>query len=239
MLSPRELFPDLLPNLRDLGGMTTKDSRVLRRRQLLRSAALVHTAEAAADVVTAHVGPATYADLRTDVEVERDGEPRALLDRGWTWRRVPIQDKRKDDTGNNPDDLLSRYRVHLPLYAAAAAQVASSLRRGPVLVACSLGKDRTGLVVALLLSWLGVNRADVVADFVLSNPCLARGRHLLPARWQDPRRQIGQATGWVCAQMLDGIDADCYGVPSTAGIDAVRQTVLVVRRQTRLEANAP
>lgn len=41
--------------------------------------------------------------------------------------------------------------------------------RGPALVHCAAGKDRTGLAVALLHSLLGVHRDDMMADYLLTN----------------------------------------------------------------------
>lgn len=41
---------------------------------------------------------------------------------------------------------------------------------GPVAVHCTIGKDRTGLVVALALLTAGVSKSDVVADYVRSGP---------------------------------------------------------------------
>jgi len=50
--------------------------------------------------------------------------------------------------------------------AEIVAGVASA--DGPVAVHCTIGKDRTGLIVALLLSLAGVADADIVADYALS-----------------------------------------------------------------------
>lgn len=40
---------------------------------------------------------------------------------------------------------------------------------GALLLACSLGKDRTGVASALLLAALGVSEADIFADFMISD----------------------------------------------------------------------
>jgi len=40
---------------------------------------------------------------------------------------------------------------------------------GRVLIHCTAGKDRTGMVVALIHHALGVSRDDIVADFMLSS----------------------------------------------------------------------
>jgi hypothetical protein len=55
--------------------------------------------------------------------------------------------------------------------AAAVAAVADA-RPGGVLVHCTIGRDRTGLVSLLLLALVGVAPADIADDYELSNPRL-------------------------------------------------------------------
>lgn len=50
--------------------------------------------------------------------------------------------------------------------AAAVGAVADGVPTGAVLVHCTAGKDRTGVVVALTLSVLGVSESDIVANYV-------------------------------------------------------------------------
>ncbi len=201
----RPLLPHLLPNVRDAGGLRTEDGHRLRHRKFLRSGALIRLIPATAHALTGYTGPATYLDLRTDGEVEKGGEPIALMAHGWQWQRVPLCDREPGDWGTAPEDQLRRYREHWPLYTDAARTVASSLRHGPVVVGCQLGKDRTGMVVALVLWWLGVERQDIIEDFELSNRCLIQGHRLLPPPWHDPRCRPGVAAGWVCAAVIDAI----------------------------------
>lgn len=120
-------------------------------------------------------GPAgTYLDLRTDREVRRDGAPAALLAAGWHWVRHAI-----DDTGTpyGPAEVLDRTR-------AAARLAWTRAARGPVVVACSLGKDRTGRVAAVLQHWCGLAPEASVADYLRSNRELADSAAGLPERWQ-------------------------------------------------------
>lgn len=74
--------------------------------------------------------------------------------------------RRKD-----PTDLTEHYAGYV-LQAGAnvgrALQVLADPEAGPTLVHCAAGKDRTGVVVALALSLVGVTREAVVADYVLS-----------------------------------------------------------------------
>jgi protein-tyrosine phosphatase len=65
-------------------------------------------------------------------------------------------------------DFLERYRDR---FGRAVAAIADA--DGPVVVHCMGGKDRTGLVVALLLRLAGVAREDVAADYARSAENLA------------------------------------------------------------------
>jgi protein-tyrosine phosphatase len=82
----------------------------------------------------------------------------------------------------------------------------------PLLFHCHAGKDRTGIVAAVVLSLLGVARDDVVADFALTN--LATERYL--AGWAGLGRPIPKWSGFARApadamrMFLDGID-ERYG----------------------------
>lgn len=60
---------------------------------------------------------------------------------------------------------------------AAVREIAAA--RGPVLVHCAAGKDRTGLVVALVLEIAGYDRADVIADYAASASAVAPARTAL------------------------------------------------------------
>jgi protein tyrosine/serine phosphatase len=59
---------------------------------------------------------------------------------------------------------------------AQALRTLASPAALPVLVHCIHGKDRTGLVAALLLRLLGVDRETVVRDYAVSESLLRDGR---------------------------------------------------------------
>jgi protein-tyrosine phosphatase len=72
---------------------------------------------------------------------------------------------------------------HVAVFAALLNHVSAAKRRS-VLFHCAAGKDRTGIAAALLLTALGVPRAAIVADYLLSNrfyrPTGARDADILP-----------------------------------------------------------
>jgi hypothetical protein len=162
------------------------------------------------DFLTETLGPCRYFDLRTDREVERDGGADALVARGWQWLRIPVQDE-----GDEQSPPPVRHLRTLPQYLNAARRVLQEMSRAtdehwPGIVACSLGKDRTGLVVALILKWLGVSPSDIAADFVLSNRRLVVQRYLLPPRWRDPRHSFNLVTPDECLYAIGAIGGDLF-----------------------------
>ena len=66
-------------------------------------------------------------------------------------------------------DLLDRRGDHI----ATAARLVAWSGSGAVLVHCALGKDRTGVLIALLLDAVGVDRAAILADYAAANDVLA------------------------------------------------------------------
>jgi protein-tyrosine phosphatase len=64
------------------------------------------------------------------------------------------------------------YRVIVDRYAAgfaAAARAVARARPGGVIVHCHAGKDRTGILVALVLELLGVPRTTIARDYALTD----------------------------------------------------------------------
>lgn len=56
--------------------------------------------------------------------------------------------------------------LYRPLFAAAVRRIGQT--RGPVLIHCTAGKDRTGILVALLLDLAGVDAAAIRTDYMRS-----------------------------------------------------------------------
>jgi Tyrosine phosphatase family len=195
----REILAHLVPNLRDLGGLRTGDGRAIRSRRLIRGAAPSHAGSAALAGLGAVLGPCDLIDLRTDAEVARDGGAEALVARGWTWTRRPLADGNTASAAGAGTGGIPRAGA-IEAYASAARFVAdrlvSAAGSGPIngaaaparpsVVCCSLGKDRTGAVIAILLAWAGVTRSAIERDFEFSDVCLRRQRDLLPERWRAP-----------------------------------------------------
>lgn len=167
-------------NVRDLGGLEAARGTV-RRGLLLRSAAFEELAPEGADVL-ARLGVRTIIDLR--LPAERTARPSRVHQfsglAGVAEVRIPLV----PDFEGSPDTPDGSYVFMIDRGAANIGAVIARLAEPgalPAIVHCAAGKDRTGIVVATLLSTLGVPIGQVHADFLRSNETLGE-RLIYPAQ---------------------------------------------------------
>ncbi|MFB7614256.1 tyrosine-protein phosphatase [Kitasatospora sp. NPDC056181] len=152
-------------NFRDAGGVGA-----LRKGVLYRSGSFHNLAPEGAQRLKA-LGLRTVIDLRSPVELEVWPDLRHGLDHETL--NLPTLPANREDTDRPwPEDQETLY----PFMAETAGPslVAAIRRLGtpggvPAVVHCAVGKDRTGLTIAVVQSLLGASDADITADFLLSN----------------------------------------------------------------------
>lgn len=140
---------------------------VLRPGQLYRSDGL-HRLTRAGRRALADLRVEAVVDLRSDFDRRIGGRDRL---RGTGAERIPIPIAGAPrDTDPATIDLRWVYRSILTHHRAelgtAIRVIADS--RGPVVIHCTAGKDRTGLVVALTLGALGIDYPLIAADYAAS-----------------------------------------------------------------------
>lgn len=94
---------------------------------------------------------------------------------------------------------------------------------GPVLIHCTAGKDRTGLLCALTHHVLGVHRDDQIADYLLTNAA-ARLEERAPVMAKALEQQLGKTPSDVAVRAFLGVDAR-YLEQAFAAIEAERGSV--------------
>jgi protein-tyrosine phosphatase len=176
---PRRLnFPRLL-NARDLGGCPTVDGARTRWRSLVRADDL---AQLNADGLRAlaDYGVATVLDLRWQEEAERHPNPVPQALPQVRYQRLSLLTPTEDQWRMRCEDaskelwncvVLEQVRVELRTVLAAIAAAAP----GPLLFHCVAGKDRTGLVAALLLALADVLPEVIARDYAQSSENLRAG----------------------------------------------------------------
>jgi protein-tyrosine phosphatase len=153
-------------NLRDVGGYPVEGGGTVRWRTLFRSDAL-HRLDAAGAAALAGLGIRTVVDLRTQAEADIAPGPVA--------GRVTHLPLIEDLQALPAPELAGIYRYVIDERGAGiAAAIAELTSDGsfPALVHCTAGKDRTGIVIALILAVLGVPDEVIAADYALSAVCL-------------------------------------------------------------------
>ncbi|MFJ3383063.1 MULTISPECIES: tyrosine-protein phosphatase [unclassified Curtobacterium] len=152
-----------LTNLREVGGPGLQDDRP---RTVYRS----NTEESVP--ASAYPALAAVVDLRRDDEVERVPHP---LGDSPGYRGVPLFDPSTTESGASAVQLEEQYVDWLTRHRTgiAAALRAIAGTEGDVLVCCSAGKDRTGVVSALLARLWGASIDRIGEDYAASADGLA------------------------------------------------------------------
>lgn len=221
--APRLDWPGFL-NARDLGGHRTADGGCTRWGVVVRSDMLNRMGADAQSAVHAY-GVRAVVDLRMPEQVARNPSPFAAAGpHGVAYHSLPFAgpvDSMLPEFGT----LELQYRLMISSFApVASAALAAIASAAGVLVHCEYGKDRTGLVSALLLDVAGVPRHAVADDYAesadflrpLFEEFLTEGPGDRVTREADlarfmPRREVILSTlAYVDAQ-LGGVEAYLLG----------------------------
>jgi len=159
-------------NFRDLGGYPTRGGRSLRWRLLFRSDALHALTPTDVSTLRDELSLSDIVDLRSTFELSNEG--RGPLEREpIAFHHNPLFDgdpKRADSRAAQGMSLGQRY---VGLMQAAQEKIVRAIRllawaeRGAV-YHCAAGKDRTGVISAVVLGALDVDDELIVADYALS-----------------------------------------------------------------------
>lgn len=171
---PRLLTVPGVLNLRDLGGYRTRRGHQTRWRSLYRGAGL-HTMMPEGNEVLRGAGLRSVIDLRSHHEAVEEPNPLATAP-GVSYHPIPLFDDLaptiKEVKARNSDDLLlDLYMEALNAQSGAVRAVLATIAAAPegaVLFHCTAGKDRTGIIAALLLGAADVERDDIVSDYALT-----------------------------------------------------------------------
>jgi protein-tyrosine phosphatase len=195
-------------NVRDLGGLPVTGGGRTRRGVAYRASTLQEaTAEDTAQLVEVH-GIRTIVDLRLPDEAAREGHG-LVGEAGLRIVNLPVRkaettlldvvvpDARTTDLGVLYEQLLVGSTDSL----VATARLLADPAQGAVLFHCAAGKDRTGVVAAVVLDAVGVPEDAIVADYVLTEE-----------RQHEVRRRLVRIPAYrnlpPVAQGVMGVDGD-------------------------------
>jgi protein-tyrosine phosphatase len=173
-----ELSIDGLVNARDLGGLRTRDGRTILSRQVIRSDNPKGLTDKGQEDLSEVVAPALIVDLRMVLEVAREGyaighDPARVVNLPMLPQSGVTQEQIDAGAADNlVDDYLRQIDVNAGSIVEALRLISDPDNR-PAVVHCTAGKDRTGIVVAMLLDILGVDHEVIVADYHVTSDNMA------------------------------------------------------------------
>jgi protein-tyrosine phosphatase len=206
---PRHIRFESVPNFRDLGGYRTHDGRTVAWRRLFRSAALHKMDDRDMARLTEEISPRAVIDLRNPRDPEKDREGLLLEGIGvrhypipfstWPW---PGPSKSPDGSAYVKDEAQAHpnatsmgeiylYRISEQPFGKRlvdALEIIAERDNHPLVFHCSAGKDRTGVLAAMVLAAMGVVDEDVVEDYTLSALIMKEIRHRMTS---DPEAAPG------------------------------------------------
>ncbi|MFF4383733.1 tyrosine-protein phosphatase [Kitasatospora sp. NPDC001547] len=188
-----DVFIDIpgVRNFRDAGGIGA-----LRRGVLYRSGSFHALTEDGARRLRA-LGLRTVFDLRSAVELEVWPDRRHGLDHeAFSLPTLPAD---RQDAGRPwPEDQAALYPFMAETAGPSLAAVVRRLAAPDSLAAvvhCAVGKDRTGLTIAVVQSLLGASEAEITADYLLSNIGLGLDKGPVPYTDETGAERVSRPVG--------------------------------------------
>jgi protein-tyrosine phosphatase len=222
-------------NFRDLGGYPTADGGHLRWKKLFRADGLTKL-DAQDCAILSELGLATVIDLRTAGEVEQRGRfPVEAVE--VEYHHLPLSEsipgtEEVPDWGA-PRFVTARYKHLLKIgwdSIATAIGLLASEGTLPAVFHCSAGKDRTGVLAAVVLGSLGVPDQVIIDDYALSAIGTSRLLESLRAEYADAVEEVEK---YATAGFIDHVHAkfgDFAGLAKSLGvteeIEALRAVVV-------------
>ncbi|WP_376740190.1 tyrosine-protein phosphatase [Listeria booriae] len=165
-------------NFRDLGGYVNTAGKTVKWGKLYRSSLLTNITEKDKDTLE-KLGVSWICDLRSTSEIAAKPTPALAHIKN---RHIPIGTAKNESTESQKIDIPDDHRVYEPLMGESYRVFVQSKdgfreifndiiekEEVPFLFHCTAGKDRTGVLGALLLKLLDVPENTILADYELTN----------------------------------------------------------------------
>ncbi|MCQ2592624.1 MAG: tyrosine-protein phosphatase [Treponema sp.] len=172
-----------IKNFRDLGGVQTTDGKTVKSHMLFRGTTLTKLTKKDVAKLKDENKLATVIDLRTKKETIEI--PNEIID-GVQYLHMPILEEAMIGVSHEKKVHSIRSLELMPkmeemyvrmvtdqyldhLVDALRTILTFPMERYAVVFHCSAGKDRTGILAALILAFLGVDKETIIQDYLVSN----------------------------------------------------------------------
>jgi len=179
-------------NLRDLGGIKIAGGK-LRKNLVIRTDDIAYATQEIADNLV-EGGLSAVIDLRSPAEVSLTGRG-PLAEFPVAYHNLPLISDVSKSTPKSEEGFTheSMGKMYLEMVENSAAHLVTALNiiaysPGATAFHCAAGRDRTGVVAAMLLLALGACDEDIVADYALTganmDAIMERNRPIMGAMWK-------------------------------------------------------
>ncbi|KAJ7023416.1 protein-tyrosine phosphatase-like protein [Mycena alexandri] len=197
LFSPPFVVVDGVINIRTIGGYKIDNSLLVTPGLIFRSGEVSGITEAGKQQLLA-LGIRRIFDMRSNLEINsyKTASPdipgvefvHVPIGKEVTWDAGSFERRVKHYQENELEAFVKYAQITLEIGASALETIFRHFLerpKEPCLFHCTAGKDRTGLVAALILMLLGVDDADITKDYTLTTVGLEPAREKLAARLQN------------------------------------------------------
>jgi protein-tyrosine phosphatase len=175
----RHLKFNSVVNFRDIGGYPAGGGKTVAWRRVFRSGEFRNITREDLERLTEELSVTSIIDLRSEFELKNNGKG-LLAECGLKYCNIAFMADGGDPEANSKRyaKLTNMGEFYLEMarqkeYGAKivqALEVIADAENHPLVFHCAVGKDRTGMLAAMLLTLLGVGETDIIQDYTLSEP---------------------------------------------------------------------
>jgi protein-tyrosine phosphatase len=183
-------------NFRDIGGYRTPQGRTVAWRRIYRSGELARISQEEYDRLIKEIRLNAIVDLRSDFEIVRQGTglPEGTKIKYYNIAFITDGGKTADVEAHRYETFNNMGQFYLDIAQnkgfggkiVRALEVIAEPKNHPLVFNCAIGKDRTGILAAMLLSSLGVAEEDIIEDYSLSDQYMSELRRALESHGNIP-----------------------------------------------------
>jgi len=164
-----------------------------RTRTLFRSGDISLVSWSEAFDLSRELGVQRFIDLRTPTELVRSDVTPDLLKAGIQRLQFPMNGADVEFRQIDRPQAADYAALYLRILRQQRSTISAIVRTlalsvsVPTLIGCTAGKDRTGVVAAVLLGLLGATDNEITQDYIAGNELLASASERFEAHWTTKR----------------------------------------------------
>ena len=161
----RRYFIDKVENMRDIGGYTVGKNEIVKEGMIIRSNYINQLDNKEMEELI-HMNFTTIIDLRSNNEIINK---KSIFRDNNSFKYYHIRINGDGRLPESKDDVLNSYIEMLEgkEQIKEVFEILATATSG-IIYYCNAGKDRTGVLTACILKFLGVNEKDIIADYLAS-----------------------------------------------------------------------